>query len=296
MDESVLMADMHVAEAGRALMAQQLTIMLTHMEGVLAEADVTAVHEMRKSIRRTFTCFKLFQSFFEPETLTQYKRGFRRLMQRLGYSRDLAVFRLKLANYNTTSQAALDDLSAYWENQQIEIDAINKHYLNKPKPLELLQEYQVFTETPGSGVLKKSPWAPVKLRHHLPILVYRRVAAVRAFDDKVKSASAKQLHRLRIQFKDLRYSLEFFSPLLGPEIQLVLSSLKQSQEILGDLNDTLVALDLLQGVVGLEASADHYRAFQSDEQERLIRLFLPVWQEFDQPPWRRDLAEAIAHL
>lgn len=297
MDEIALTADEHVAEAGRFIMSQQLTRIMVHEEGVRSNAEINAVHEMRKSIRRTFTSFKLFRPYFEPGTLKRYQSGLRRVMRRLGYSRDLAVFRMKLDAYNELADQPLDELSAYWETRQKEADGIIIRYLAKPKQHALFAKYRVFAETPGKGVPKiTNPWTPVKICHYIPILIYQRVASVRAFDDKVQSASVDQLHRLRIQFKELRYTLQFFAPLLGEEIQSVYLSLKQSQEILGDLNDTSVALRFLGDVVGLEKSVALYRAYQQSEQERLIHSFLPVWQQFDQPQWHRDLAEAIATL
>lgn len=296
MDEVELTADMHVAEAGRTLMSGQLALILDRAQGVRANADGAAVHEMRKAIRRTFTCFKLFKPYFEPGTFKPYKRGLRRIMKRLGRSRDLAVSRLKLNVYIAANQGNLDDLSSKWDERQMTADAQTIRYLEKSKQQVFLQEYRKFTETPGMGVLKPNPWAPVKLRHHLPIIVYQRVAAVRAFDDKVETADAVKLHRLRIQFKELRYMLEFFSPLLGQEIESVVESLKQSQEILGDLNDTLVALRLLEDENGLNESTEQYRAFQENEQKRLLQSYLPVWQQFDRPYWRRELAEAMILL
>jgi CHAD domain-containing protein len=296
MGERVLTADEHVAEAGRIIMSQQLDKILYHEEGVRANADVTAVHEMRKSIRRTFTCFKLFRPYFEHGILKRFQRGLRRIMRRLGYSRDLAVFRMKLDAFDESTQQPLDDLSAYWDDRQKSADSINMRYLTKSKSQIFLGKYRKFTQTPGMGVKKINSWAPIKFRHHMPILIYQRVAAVRAFDDKLNGASAAQLHRLRIQFKELRYTLQFFAPLLGEEIGRVLLSLKQSQEILGDLNDTSVALRLLDETVDLEYSVARYREYQENEKERLIRSFSPVWQQFDQPQWRRDLAEAMAIL
>ena len=297
MEEIAFTADEHVAEAGRFIMSQQLAKILYYGEGVRANAEMTAVHEMRKAIRRTFTCFRLFRPYFEPGILKPYRRGLRRIMRRLGYSRDLAVIRLKLDAYNKSVIRPLDDLAAQWETRQNGADGIAMRYLAKPKQQSLFTKYRAFTETPGMGILKTTdPWAPVKTRHHVPIMIYQRVAAVRAFDDLLQSATVKQLHRLRILFKELRYSLQFFAPLLGEEIQAVLVSLKQSQEHLGNLNDTTVALRFLDEVVGLETSVARYRAYQAEEQERLVGSFLPVWQRFDQPLWRRDLGEAIATL
>jgi CHAD domain-containing protein len=297
MEEIVLTADEHVAEAGRLIMSQQLTKIFYYGEGVRTNAEMTAVHEMRKAIRRTFTCFRLFRPCFEPGILKPYQRGLRRIMRRLGSSRDLAVFRLKLDAYNKSVVRPLDDLAAYWKTRQNTADGNTMRYLAKSKQQSLLTQYRAFTETSGMGVLKTSePWAPVKTRYHVPIMIYQRVAAVRAFEDLLQSATVKQLHRLRILFKELRYSLQFFAPLLGGEIEGVLVSLKQSQELLGDLNDTMVALRFLDEVVGLDSSVASYRDYQKKEQEYLVGSFFPVWQKFNQPLWRHDLAEAMATL
>ena len=297
MNEIELTADGHVAETGRSIMSSQLDVIHYYQEGVRSCAEMTAVHEMRKAIRRTLTCFKLFQPYFEPGSLKPYRRGLRRIMRRLATSRDLAVFRMNLAAYNQAAERPLVDLTAYWEARQKEADRITMCYVVKPKQQSVLSKYRVFTETPGEGVLRGgNQWAPVKTRHVLPILIYQRIAAVRAFEDQLLSATVKQLHRLRIQFKDLRYSLQFFAPLLGGEIETVLLNLKDSQEHLGQLNDTTVALQLLDGMAGLELSVARYRAYQETEQERLVRSYLPIWQGFDQPLWRHDLAERIATL
>jgi CHAD domain-containing protein len=119
---------------------------------------------------------------------------------------------------------------------------------------------------------------------------------VRAFDDRLNGATVNQLHRLRIRFKDLRYALQFFKPLLGQKSEQVLLNLNQAKDILGDLNDTSVAMHLLDDVEGLEDSVSRYRVFQESEQERLVHAFLPVWKQIEDLQWRRDLAEAIANL
>jgi CHAD domain-containing protein len=292
-----LTADEHVAEAGRILMAQQLALIRRYEEGARSKADVTAVHEMRKAIRRTFTSFKLFRPFFEPGILKPYRRGLRRIMRRLGTSRDLAVFRINLEAHNTSVEQPLDDLSAYFKAQHKAADSVLMQYLSKPEPRHFLTNYQAFTESTAEGVaISRDRWAPVKLRHHIPPLIYQRLATVRAFDDRLNGATVNQLHRLRIRFKDLRYALQFFKPLLGQKSEQVLLNLNQAKDILGDLNDTSVAMHLLDDVEGLEDSVSRYRVFQESEQERLVHAFLPVWKQIEDLQWRRDLAEAIANL
>jgi CHAD domain-containing protein len=297
METQELTSDLHVAEAGRLMMAQQLAKILIYERQVRAGADMIAVHEMRKAIRRTFTSFKLFGPYFKRGKIKAYRRGLRRIMRRLGRSRDLAVFRLKLDSYNESAEWPLEDLSAYWQSQQTLGDDTLMRYLDKPKQQAFLETYRSFTETPALGALTTvDPWVSDKIGHLAPVLIYQRVAAVRAFDDHLQSATVEQLHRLRIQFKELRYTLQFFEPLLNPEIQAVLLRLKQSQEHLGDLNDATVALRFLSEVPGLEISVGRYRSFQQDEQQRLVHTFLPVWQGFDQPAWRQTLAMTMAAL
>lgn len=292
-----LTPDLHVAEAGRLMMAQQLAKILSYGQQVQADADMIAVHEMRKAIRSTFTSFKLFEPYFKLGDIKAYRRGLRSIMRRLGRSRDLAVFRLKLDTYNELADRPLEDLSAYWQSQQTNGDAALMRYLGEPKQQAFFETYRNFTETPALGVLTTTdPWVPEKIGHLAPVLIYQRVAAVRAFDDHLSSATVVQMHRLRIRFKDLRYALQFFEPILGAEVQAVLASLKQSQEHLGDLNDVTVAQRFLSEVPGLANSVGRYHAYQQDQQQCLMETFLPVWHDFDQPAWRQNLAMALATL
>ena len=297
METQELTGDLHVAEAGRLMMAQQLAKIVSYGQHVYADADMTAVHEMRKAIRRTFTSFRLFGPYFKHGKLRTYRRGLRKIMRRLGRSRDLAVLRLKLDLYNESAERPLTDLSAYWQSQQTIGDDVLMQYLDQPKPQAFFDKYRIFTETPALGALTTAdPWVPDKIEHLAPVLIYQRVAAVRAFGDHLQNATVEQLHRLRIQFKELRYTLQFFEPLLNSEIQAVLASLKQSQEHLGNLNDATVALRFLNDVPDLEISAGRYRSYQQDEQQRLVHTFLPVWQDFDRPAWRQNMAMAMATL
>jgi len=297
MKTNELTSDLQVAEAGRLMMAQQFAMILHHEQQVHADADLTAVHEMRKAIRRTFTSFKLFESYFKPGTIKPYRRGLRRIMRRLGRSRDLAVLRFKLDIYNESVDQPLDDLASYWQLQQRIADDTLMKYLDKPNQQAFLVKYREFIETSGLGNLPTvDPWVSVKIGHIAPVLIYQRVAAVQSYGAFLQNATAKHLHRLRIQFKELRYTLQFFAPLLGAETQVLLVSLKQSQEHLGDLNDATVALRLLDDAIGLETSIAQYQTYQQNEVERLVRTYSPVWQGFYGRDWRRNLADAIASL
>jgi CHAD domain-containing protein len=59
------------------------------------------------------------------------------------------------------------------------------------------------------------------------------------------------LHLLRIECKELRYLLEFFSPLFPREkIHDLIGQLKKLQDVLGEYNDFRVQQQRLQGLAG----------------------------------------------
>lgn len=297
----MLTPDMPVAEAGRQILAAELAIFLAHEEMVRATADPAAVYEMRKALRRTFTAVKLFRPFFIPGELDLYRRPLKKMMRRLAASRDTAVFLDKLRLYLAESaEADLGPLAVYWQARQTAIDADLRAYLSRPKCREFLAAYRTFTLTPAMGTPPAERLAPDKIAHLAPVLIYERLAAVRAYEDALADLSPARLHQLRIQSKELRYTLQFFVPLLGEASVALIETVKQMQDHLGDLNDAVVALRLLaetsQESEAMATAVAVYGRAKDAEIEALVAGFAPLWQAFDNVPWRQALAMAIADL
>lgn len=298
-DEDQLTVDMPIAELGRQIMAEQFAIMGQYGADLRDNTAVISVHETRKAIRRTFTAIDMFSPYFAPDVLTNYRRRLKKLMKRLARSRDTAVFINKLQIYAADSAASLTSLERYWQDQLSVANANVRLYLARPRWAAFWQEYAAFIATSGQGVLPAKIGDPIRARYITPILLYRRTAAVRAYDDYLHTEtdlSIKQLHALRIQCKELRYAFQFFTPLLGPEIAPVIAVLEALQLNLGDLNDARVALRRLDATPGRETAVAHYRAFQTNETVRLLAEFHPLWAELNAPAWRRNLAAAISLL
>lgn len=301
--EAILTADMPIAELGRAVLAGQLAIMMAYQPVLMEDAELTAVHETRKAIRRTYTAVRLFHPYFEPGLLDGYRRRLKKLMRRLGRCRDIDVLLARLRAHMADAPIPLTDLEQYWQGQKTAVDANLRRFLEKPRQQQFWIDYGQFTSTPGRGVLPPAETtAPVKARHLIPALLYQRLAQVRAFDDflaahqHLAQADMGQLHRLRIQCKELRYALEFFAPLAGPEMALAVAVLEQLQDNLGALNDARIALDKLAIVPARETAVNHYRQVQQAEIGRLLDEFQPLWAAFNSLEWRRNLALALSVL
>ncbi|RMF45322.1 MAG: CHAD domain-containing protein, partial [Anaerolineae bacterium] len=144
-----------------------------------------------------------------------------------------------------------------------------------------------------------------------PVLIYQRLAGVLAYEPRLQQASIEELHALRIAFKRLRYTVEFFREVLGPQASGVLKAIKAMQDHLGDLNDADVACALLSRFLAewdarqkdLPLPQRHnpqplvaYLAVQHAERHRLMTAFPQAWENFFSPQFKRSLALAIAEL
>ena len=289
-------ADLPIAETGHRQMAAELDIVKALWMELRASAEVTAVHETRKALRRSFTLFDLFTPYYAPEALVPYRKGLRKIMRRLAPCRDAAVFRQKLANFQA-SQQPLPELALYWERYQEHVDHELRDFLGRASVSRVLEDYDEFLGSDGAAAPHAAAGASdLLVRHVLPALLFELIGAVRAKGDKLPSGSPEQFHELRIQFKELRYTLTFFEKLLGGSESRIMVLSKQMQEQLGDLNDAYVAVDLLDGAHEASEEAGIYQAFQRGEVKRLTAAFLPLYAEFDRPKVRREVALVLARL
>jgi CHAD domain-containing protein len=187
------------------------------------------------------------------------------------------------------------------------------NYLDSSKYAEFKEDFLRFVSTPGTGARKPSSTdlLPSRAGDIAPILIYTRLASVRAFNSILETASLEQFHALRIEFKKLRYTVEFFREVLGEESKLVINDLKMIQDHLGDLNDAHVATQILRDFLLVwEKEQDQlpvaqrkspepilaYLTFRYNELQRLMQSFQETWQHFNRPEFQQNLAQAVAGL
>ncbi|MGD2177688.1 MAG: CHAD domain-containing protein, partial [Anaerolineae bacterium] len=127
--------------------------------------------------------------------------------------------------------------------------------------------------------------------------------------------SLKRLHRLRIAGKRLRYALEFFEEVLAPQTGDLIKQMKRLQDHLGDLQDAVVASELLRdfltwGTWGHAKSKKAkmpkepvvapgvaiYLADKQAELQRLLDGFRETWAYFQSPEFKQTVAVVVAPL
>lgn len=306
-----------LSEAGRKVMRYHFAEMLRHEEGTRLGEDIEALHDMRVATRRLRASFEVFSDAYKRGALKPHLRGLRATGRSLGSVRDLDVFMEKAQAYLDTfpedDPQDLDPLLNSWRKQREKARQKMLTFLDSQEYATFKRKFNVFLSTPGAGArrISKQEPEPHLVRELAPVLIYSHLAYVRAYDPFVEGAPIERLHALRIEFKKLRYTVEYFKEVLDAPAAAVIEDLKKIQDHLGDLNDAQVAGDILKRFIEQwEAEQDEqssdappeiadvelYLTNRQTEQDNLKDTFIEKWELFNRPVFRQNLAQAIAIL
>ena len=295
-----------MSEAGRKTLRLHFERMLAHEPGTRRGEDIEELHDMRVATRRMRAAFRVFGPYFDAKAIRPYLKGLKRTGRALGPVRDLDVFEEKARRYLTSLPAdqagQLTGLLAAWHTERVAARERMLAYLDSGRHARFVERFGRFLTTRGAGARPDPVGQPIpyQVQHIAPRLLYTRYEAVRAYEPLLDSAPIELLHALRIDFKQLRYALEFFGPVLGGETRVVIREVKTMQDHLGDLNDADVAIRLLhdflksgsRGSDGLVA----YLRNREEEKARLLATFPAAWMHYNRAKVSRNLALAVAVL
>ena len=313
-----------MSEAGRKTLRFHYRRMVYNEPGTRLGQDIEALHDMRVATRRMRAAFRVFGPYFRPKAARSYQKGLKRSGRALGPVRDLDVFRAKIQDYLATlPQSQQHDLDRFLDVLERHRDSAREGmnaYLDSKTYGRFRDRFGQFVETEGMEslplVFDDGEPPPYRVRHVAPVVIYQRLAAVRAYDEwvSIPDPPPERLHSLRIACKRLRYTLEFFREVLGPDTGALIKSIVAIQDHLGALQDAVVARGLLadyleQGVWGHakapgarpEAAVDvpgveAYLAAKQAELAHLLEGFPEVWQQVRDEAFSQMVAEAIVGL
>jgi CHAD domain-containing protein len=120
-------------------------------------------------------------------------------------------------------------------------------------------------------------------RKHLPALVSNYFQLGREIMARHKDAA--ELHPLRLATKRLRYTLELFKACYGPGLKTRLAELQALQQILGDINDTVVGARAMNGFWrGKTLERARVERFLRQREQTKVQEFRERWNaSFDAP-------------
>ncbi len=310
-----LQPDDPMCEAGRKAIYAHYLKMLANEAGTRLGEDIEALHDMRVATRRMRAAYRIFEDYFDPAAVAPFNRGLRRTGGALGQVRDLDVLLEKAAVWQAGldegQTTALEPLLADWRGRRAVARKELLDYLDSPTYRQFVAEFGAFLTTSGAGARKIEPGAPTPylVCHVVPRLVLTRYEAVRAYETVLAAAPQTTYHALRIDFKRLRYALEFFREVLGPETADLIKASTAMQDLLGNLQDANVAEGLVREFLASQtarrkprytpdelAPIETYLAYQQATQADLLAQFPGPWAIIVGAEFRRSLALAVAAL
>ena len=304
-----VMADDHIAEAGRKVMRFHLARMLDHEPGVRAGIESEAVHKMRVATRRQRAAWRIFGDAFGKRRTRRYREGLREVARRLGTVRDLDV-QLEAADVYraampTVDQRALEPLLADWRRQRDDARVRLLDELDSPGYRRWVDDYVDFVRTEGTAVRRVGAIQPHRVRDTAPSRIWTAYEGVRGYETALRWADVATLHELRIAGKWLRYSMEFVREALGPEADSLIARVTALQDHLGLMNDADVTASMTRAFL-VERAGDlsapesaaigRYLVDREREVARLRRTVGATWRGVAGLRFRRGLGRVAAAL
>lgn len=205
--------------------------------------DPEGVHRMRVASRRMRAALRLFESALPARALAVQRRHLERLTSMLGAVRDLDVMGLALPRVASELPsglgAELEPLHQLVASLRARARGRLVAWLASAARLRAEERFEAFlapVSTPSRGA------AAQPLGEAVPLLV--AAAAERVFhrgETLKKNAPARDIHRLRLALKHLRYTIEALDDVLEHELEPLLARMVHLQDILGRFNDACVA-------------------------------------------------------
>ena len=231
-----------LAVAGRKAMWLHVDRLLRHEAAMRDPAKADELRKFRVATRRLRAAMRLFRSAFRASELQPLADGLGEVADAVGLVRDLDVRITALIEWagdrGPASVEAVQPLVDAWRIERRTAMALVERRLTSRRHARLLARLVELVhpiERPGRAARQDRI-----VRDLAGSQTWRAFERVRSFAPTVRWADAAALHRLRIQAKRLRYSLEFLGDVLGPDRAWLVAQLVELQDHLGSLNDATV--------------------------------------------------------
>ncbi|MBF0621543.1 MAG: CHAD domain-containing protein [Magnetococcales bacterium] len=264
--------------------------------------SIRGVHQVRVSYRRMRSAVKNFRRAL-PRELTDPMAGEMKWFSReLGPARDLDVFLDEVLEplsgklEPSAGEAKLKELI-----QKERESAYNRvrSAIGSKRYRRFCHDFEIWVKESGwrkraSGKQKKVMDTPIK--KYAAKELERRFVRFVAFGKKRQEMDDDQLHRLRIQGKEIRYACEFFTPIFGAQsIQSFVNKMKGVQSILGTVHDMAVMPEMLDRIAE-KAQDDDVTAYikaivesRTSARDELMAQLERDWRSLAgaRRPWKR---------
>jgi CHAD domain-containing protein len=229
---------------GAESLLKRLQALTVEIDGVKKAEDIEFIHRMRVASRRTRAALEIFGGCFSAKKLADWERQIRRVTRALGSARDTDVQINYVASFlaqthDPRPKPGVTRLLLRLRQRRARLQA---EVLKDLTQLEKCGVVQDMEET-LRGVLVQARLDKVPPKSSFLYMQASRTVMLRleellSYDTYVhQPESITQLHEMRIAAKHLRYTMEIFEPLYDGGLKKPLKTVRDAQEMLGDIHD-----------------------------------------------------------
>ena len=238
-------------EATRKIIGPLLQTVRINVDGVLEDLDPEFLHDLRVACRRTRSALSQLKGVLPHGAADDLVAETKWLGGVTGPCRDLDVFLLELESYRVqlgNDARSLTVFERLLRHERCAALGRVQHALRSDRFERMLEAWGRLASSVRNGI--DPPEA------ELPIVDIAGQKVLKAYTKMVKRGTRladppppREMHRLRIDAKKLRYLLEFFSSLYPKKtLKQLIKELKHFQDILGGFNDAVVQQHYLASI------------------------------------------------
>ena len=240
--------NLSVYDAFRTVLWGGLSHLQGNEAGMAGGRDIEYLHQMRVAVRRLRSAVGIVAPLFPDGRLAPFRRDLMWLASRLGPARDWDVFVTETVPAIASGPYADDALQHFLPR----CEALRRGAHRGARRAMRSRRYRRFTLALAAWLVQEDDRQgldePALAALAAPVPDYAgRVLRKRYRRAKKKGrglgrCTSRELHRLRIAIKKLRYAADFFSGLYDPAaVRGMLKRLARLQDILGAINDAATA-------------------------------------------------------
>jgi CHAD domain-containing protein len=242
-------------EAARIILRFLLQVIRINEAHIAEDRDTEFLHDYRVAIRRTRSTLRQMKQVFPAEVVGRFRKDFAFVGKLSNELRDLDVHLQNEGIYKSMLPPPRRDdigpLFDYLKEKRAQVFRAFLPQLETRRYRKIMEDWDLFLNGTENG-FSDSPNAKLPIREVSRKKIYKKYRRIFKYNNvMLENMKDDTLHLLRIECKDLRYLLEFFSPLFPRgKIHDLIGQLKKMQEVLGKYNDYRVQQQRLQALAG----------------------------------------------
>jgi CHAD domain-containing protein len=285
-----LRPDASAGDAVRRAIALSVIRLIRHDPVVRLDVDPEGVHQARVATRRLRSDLRTFRPLLDEEWTTALRDELRWLARLLGDVRDGDVLLARMRQQVTKlglEDGAASVLSTLQASRDDALTAVLEA-LRSDRYAQLIDRLVEAANAPALDGAGEAPAADA-----VPTLVrrpwHRLAKRAKALGDDPTDA---KLHEVRIHTKRVRYAAEAAAPVVGKQARAFSQAAAKLQDVLGDLNDAVVAGAWLHewatasSDAAGSAAAEALAVAERSAAEELRGRWRTVWDELADPKLR----------